>query len=260
MIDAELDKVEAIAADPAYQQLNVWRLGKESTDVIMVSPVNGLILMQGTNNTGFKHIAAQHLFPRSLRTLSKKQPGKSDFSYKWWDAKDFLLIAQEIFQPENLNTDDNTNQHLYELYEGDSGYYHTVKRFRLLVYRNRKIIHTIYPLESVAPKHPKGFRYVAGDPNIRISLMEMTAEIDVKYFDRKGAVMYFLHCIFNYRSRTFSLELTDSRKNRMIHSFMQGSFTPGHDFPNGFDATLLSRKVVKYTDEVIMGFEAEASD
>lgn len=114
------------------------------------------------------------------------------FSIKKFLDLDFITIADEIFKTENSNIDDNTSIELYDLYVGNSLYLDKPITYNLLLYKNSKIIHNLFPTENQFNKYPKGFQLYRKLVKSQCDYYNGYFEYEINYFDNEGKNLYKL--------------------------------------------------------------------
>ncbi len=149
----EMQEIIDEAKNSIYSEPNMSHYGISKTSIIGVSPTNGLILANGNEWTGYRHIMERH-------NITSRKPywdynNKLDNPTKFRPTlvpADYLIVASKIFQPINLDSSKNKFPDRYEVYTGNFTHYDGVElRYRLLVYKSTKIIHTFYLCENKKP-------------------------------------------------------------------------------------------------------------
>lgn len=152
----EIESIQQEAKDPKYQIPNLLHHGSKRTSIFRISLETGLILIHGDEWTGMKHIDHRHS-PNSRNHW--KESGKLDDPSKFHlnlPPMRYLAVADQIYGPNNLNHKDNKHENLFELYEGKATIDHLKEtNYRLLVYKNTRIIHTFFVHERGRPFNKK---------------------------------------------------------------------------------------------------------
>lgn len=153
----EIDKITTESNDPKYQVRNLLHLGLTLTSIMRISAKAGLILIRGNRFTGFDHILERHSSNSKAAhwKVDKKVylENPSRFSLDTTPIYDYLHIAESVYLPENLVTDENKRPDLFDLYIG----LHTDKEarianYKLVLYKNSKIIHSLFPTKKTFNK------------------------------------------------------------------------------------------------------------
>ncbi len=108
----ELNSIEAEAlANQDYRIENEIRFGRNKSSILRVSPVTGLILVHGNENTGYTHILNRHTDPRNFTTWLMNEQNQQSSKFiikKWWDL-DFMTIADDVYKQINGKQNNNNN-------------------------------------------------------------------------------------------------------------------------------------------------------
>ncbi len=169
----EINGIEIAAKHPAYRISNVMVLGSNSIfDIVKVSELKGLVLIKGNKYFGLKHLNERHSHyskkdfwvkdPKNRINAVGKEIKKLDnpsrFSKFSIPFLEFVRIAEDLYDSKFLNKEKNTKQEILELYigESDRNIEGVLRRYKLLLYKETKIIHTLFPLnEKSKKKRPK---------------------------------------------------------------------------------------------------------
>lgn len=153
----ELNSIIEEARNPIYSEPNLLHLGSNKTSIIGVSKANGLTLVYGTEDTGYKHIIERH-------SLTSRNP--------YWDDKnkignptkfnlnlapiEYLYVASQIYKPENINIAKNKNPEKFEVYIGLYKHFDGCEiEYKLILYKGTKIIHTFFINDNKKPFNKK---------------------------------------------------------------------------------------------------------
>lgn len=193
------------AKNPIYRDPTVLTLGRKKIDIVRVTPINGLIFINGNDHTGFIHINQRHLQFQEVPKWSK-QKDKSGLKYFKLDKPSFFHssivpiydypnIAEALYKPENLNIVDNRTPEFVDLY---SGFYHPKHYpqapYRLLLYKGTKIVHNLYPITNQFSPI-RALNYKRGSPKAVHEVKSAKTTIEIPYFDHKKTIRYKI--IFN---------------------------------------------------------------
>ena len=147
------EEIEFISLDSKnnmYNDPNLMHPSFKKTHIMRVSPTKKLILFYGNQDTGFRHIQNRHSSTSFMPfwNLDKKLENPSKFNKMISPIFHYLEIAEQIFKRENIEIEKNYNKELLDLYIGKAIINETEENYKLLLYRDTKIIHTLYPKSS----------------------------------------------------------------------------------------------------------------
>lgn len=196
---SDLLEITKEAEKPIYKEQNLLLIGRKPTDIVRVSVKKGLILIHGNEHTGLQHINLRHNQFQGSPTWKKKSKGglkeyildnPSRFSISTIPFYDYIRIAEELFKEENKNIENNTNKKYCDLYEGDVTLNHIEKsRYRLVLYKDTRIIHNLYPVEGKFTKK-KIINYYKGSVSMTEYCASCLMIIKVPYLNHKNIVVY----------------------------------------------------------------------
>ena len=144
-----LEVLVIAAASPELQ--NPLNIGACSfrTSIFKITPKNGIIFIWGDSETGFNHLHERHSF-WSEKYYWKQEGDKvvldnpSKFKRDSLPIEHYIRLADELYSKQNLNNEKNKSKELFDLYTGfveENG----KTKFHMLLYKDTKIIHTLYP-------------------------------------------------------------------------------------------------------------------
>ncbi len=142
---------EDVASNPIWRHPFVLTIGKFPTSVEKVTPKNGLIFIKGNDQTGYQHIVNRHAAVYNQPTWKQKDGASilnnpTRFSPNTPPIR-YPEIADKIFDTVNLNKCSNTCPERFDVIEGDyTDDIETVK-YRLVLYKGTRIIHSFYPVD-----------------------------------------------------------------------------------------------------------------
>jgi hypothetical protein len=142
-----------------------WKMGvlakftKHWYDVLTVSPL-GLIHIHGNQDTGWKHIMDRHGYFSNKSYFGDGAVGNPNkFTSSSIPIHDYRDIADEIFLQQQKDSRPHPDDQLFEKYKGTSTNYTgstgKVQEFQLVLYKNTKIVHSLYPSKNLEGKSPK---------------------------------------------------------------------------------------------------------
>lgn len=161
------------------------------THIVKVSKETGLILFYGNSATGYKHIIERHA-NSTLKPFWKennKLESPSKFSNEIAPYF-YLKLADQIYKPENLNSHKNTSSEVFELYEGESILNGIHGEYRLILYKNTKIINTLYPLSKVANLKLNTGSFARGGISFSYDTKNAVTTLKIPYKDSNDKVVY----------------------------------------------------------------------
>jgi hypothetical protein len=174
----------------------------------------GLIFIQGTDDTGFIHINKRHSAysndiywnnfydhkgdviekENGLGRKKHKLDNPSRFNPMSIPIFDYLKIADEIFEESNLNIEDNKNKDLFDVFDGIPLQTNNDEvKYRLITYKNSKIVHTLFPLSKKYNKQVKLLVNFARDnPKSKHNILRDDFQIEIQYKDEYQIVRYII--------------------------------------------------------------------
>lgn len=167
--------------------------GQQHTSVLRISPKNKLILIRGNHYTGFIHIHNRHEFFSTEIFFNKD--GKVDTPTKFHKKSipiiDYIDIADTIFKPDNLSAKNNRPNE-FDVYDGvfDSNNY-LAGKYRLVIYKETKIIHTLHALDDKKKKKTKT-GYARGKLQVEQNSNLGTYKIAIPYFNNKKELKFLI--------------------------------------------------------------------
>ncbi len=182
--------------------LTMMKCGRDFATVYWVSNNKGLIWIKGNDDTGLEHISNRHNWSSTRQYWRFDQTEKLDnpsrFSPEAYPLEHFDRIAEDIFDKENLNIDKNKNPEIFDVYEGESSYQNNGEKskFRLIVYKDTPIVHTLIPLKGkkkimVNLKRGNCQGKITQDNN------ELLYLFGVPYRNQKGEAIFSFQIIYN---------------------------------------------------------------
>jgi len=201
----ELSLIEDFATkNPQFRNPMLMNLTKYPTDIVKLSPIQGLIFAKGNEYTGFDHIHQRHerwtSKPKWIE--SKDNQGNIDIRLQnqglFRDDSipffDYCNISESVYKKENLNSEKNKRPELFEMYTGE----HThkdgiISQYNLLVYKGTKVVHTLFPQSNKNnPKRVNGFKYTRGGVSGSWDIMNSVIMINIPYLNHQEIVKYIL--------------------------------------------------------------------
>lgn len=187
----EIGSILYDASDPKYQVSNLMHPGFKKTDIMRISQDKKLILFKGNAHTGYQHIFERHnpLLKGATWSEGGSINESTKFSFNHIPILDYLIIAEEIYDAKNLNSDKNTKPHSFDLYIGSyTDQWNVSNSYRLLLYKDTKIIHNLFPEKKVYHqlKHVKGFNLRQCSTGFIYDVANMKVTYNFKFVDVNG--------------------------------------------------------------------------
>jgi hypothetical protein len=196
----EIKEIEKTAANnPILRHEHVVNLfGQGHTSIYKMSPRHGLIFIKGNEATGFNHIHARHDFWSTI-TFWKATDDKnaildnpSKFNKSYVPIRDYILIADGVYGPQNINTDKNNDPSRFDMFTAEfTDSYGLTAIYHLLTYKDTKIVHTLFPQtkKNNLKRHGK-LHFGRGDVIFEQSPDGTLIEITIPYLDATGKPVY----------------------------------------------------------------------
>jgi len=190
---------------------NYVSIGGSLTAIMNLSPVNGLILIGGNEDTGFEHIRLRHelysgkTYWRNDDPESVKLAYPSKFSPNSIPIFTYVQLADALYKSEFYSSAINKAPDLFDVYDGKPEIVIAEnRRFKLVLYKGTKIIHTLYPTnDKYTIKKPPGFILHKGGVSVQHNTMTGLVKVTVPYFDHHKVKCY--SAIHNYDHATHKL-------------------------------------------------------
>lgn len=211
-----ISKIEKEALNPVYRMEGVisFGLGTKSPFTIMRVTPKGLIFINGTEDTGFDHIHQRHsgnthkeywdnYYDHKGEVVEKKDilgrtklklDNPSSFHPHSIPIHDFLSIAEQIYNFENLNIEKNKNKELFDVFDGIAkGLDEIETKYRLITYKDSKIVHTLIPLTKKFNKQEKvDIDFFRQRPKTSLKLINDDYQIEIPYKDEYYVIRYII--------------------------------------------------------------------
>ena len=168
------------------------------TALIAVSDRHSLFLINGNSETGNQHIIERHNYWSTKLYTVQKENGEPVFQNQSKFPGDvspihFLMIADEIYKPENLIVDNtHADSDKFDLYIGEFLFEKKNKeKVKLLVYKDTKIIHSLF-LQSAKynKKRVKKFPFARGVVKYAKKKPNEFRKILIPYIDSNGKLSF----------------------------------------------------------------------
>jgi hypothetical protein len=255
--------VEQQAKDPIWQMGVLASFKKQWYGIMSISP-GGLIHIHGNRDTGWAHIISRHSYYSNDLYFGQGALGEpSRFQDTGIPIFDWRQVADDVFMQDNIDTKEHTDGAMFVKYTGSSAHFTNsngeTKDFILILYRNTRIVHSLFPKKSLQPDTPKSklrefkraLDYISaqkplfGDnltiriPYLNEELIEryvIVIHIDLNTMDSLGHLQvnwpnsqprFSIHTLLRF---TADLEKTDVETNNIEFTRFINSFTKYADF------------------------------
>ncbi|MCC8423576.1 hypothetical protein [Mucilaginibacter sp. UR6-11] len=151
--------VEQQAKDPIWQMGVLASFKKQWYGIMSISAA-GLIHIHGNRDTGWAHIISRHSYYSNDLYFGLGALGEpSRFQNTGIPIFDWRQIADDIFVQGNIDTKEHQDAALFVKYTGSSSRFTSSngesKDFILILYRDTRIVHSLFPKKSLQPDTPK---------------------------------------------------------------------------------------------------------
>lgn len=151
--------LSVVNASPWLRHPDIISFGKNKTDILKVTPINGVIIIQGDKDTGFEHVHSRHDF-WSTNSYWKEVNNEirldnpSLFSRKSTPILDYSNIADELFLESNKNDAKNKFPESVDLYSGKiNDQTNGDQVYHLITYKGTPILHSLFPESRQNNRH-----------------------------------------------------------------------------------------------------------
>jgi len=134
---------------PEYSNPQILHIYKGRSSIFKYNKDNGLILIYGDEHVGLEHVISRHSLLSRKRDW-KENGGLTHEATKFpieISQRYYMSIAETIYKQENKITEGNSNKDQFDVYVGEACF--AIKKalkYKLVVYKNTGIIHTLYPI------------------------------------------------------------------------------------------------------------------
>jgi len=119
--------------------------------IMTISKTKNLIFVKGNDDTGFDHLRDRHTsysfhdYWKINEEGLQKLDNPSKFHSHMMPIIDYVKIADWIYSPANINREKNRRPQLFDMYTGTYTFKDQKEKYHLLVYKDTKVVHTLYP-------------------------------------------------------------------------------------------------------------------
>lgn len=208
----QVKQIEKASQHYVYQIALLTFGSKSPFSILKVSP-KGLIFVNGTDDSGFNHIHKRHLnnskvafwtqFKDHKGNVIERKDGfgrrkhkldnPSQFHPYSIPVHDFVIIADTVYNNGNFNLEKNKNPELFDLYDGlASGLEGKEVLYRLLLYKNSRLVHTLFPLsKDFSPRNPI-VHFARQSAKSTVSIPSGQVHVEVPYTDEYDVVRFIV--------------------------------------------------------------------
>ena len=184
---------------PIYDRPIFFIGQKNYKTLIGKSPKNGLIMIEGNDDTGFRHIQKRHAYKYEYKEWKKDTPGELDYPTVFPEGELLFLhwhkIADVVYKMENFDLDKNNEPDKFDLFLGDYQYNEKKYKCVLLLYKKTKIIHNIIPIvkdKAFNRNKPSGFHFVKGKIKCISDYGREKQILDIPYLGNSDELKYLV--------------------------------------------------------------------
>ncbi|MCE7070607.1 hypothetical protein LZG74_09855 [Dyadobacter sp. CY327] len=228
------------ATDTQYQIVNLFHPGFRKTDIIRISPEKQLILFNGNEHTGYQHIYKRHnpIMKAAAWSESGSLNESTKFSFAHTPIIYYLIIAEAIYCPANLDKNKNKRPEHFDLYIGSyTDPQNITNTYRLLLYKDTKIIHNVFPEHKVYHKFKliNGFNLIQGSTGYSYEVANLKVTYQFKFFDSNWnpRVSVSVETDRHFKTEKWSYDILDQHgqilKNVEFANFRKETFLEMHD-------------------------------
>jgi hypothetical protein len=202
--------------NPNYRIYNLRKLYREDfpmTEILSVSNKNDLIMIKGNSDTGYDHIRERHSFyttkiytkTKGSENLEKSFTKPSCFSPNTAPI-DYIKIADDIYNPDNRIVDNqNEGAEYFDLYIANVIFPDSekVEPVKLLIYKDTKIIHTMYPQRDTFSRKIKqlnNFPFRRGVVEVKYLSNDLFIRINIPYENVENQLWYGINIDKDFRT------------------------------------------------------------
>jgi len=184
---------------------------RNKTNIITISPAQGIIIINGDSHTGFNHIKERHDY-WSIHSYFKQHQGDlkvdnpSKFGKKSIPIIDYQDIIDQLYNSDNLDIEKNKRPEVFDLYRGIvTNENNGSENYTMLLYKDTKILHTLFPKSkknNETKKETKTLKYAKGKVQCRLHFKPfVVVVISIPYRDNKGVAHYSFEIIREYEKK-----------------------------------------------------------
>lgn len=226
------DELNYIINKAKYSLLNnigfVSQSTKSYVDIAHISPNKKLIFIRGNNYTGLEHIIFRHnAFSHEVSPLNKAFVETSKFDKASQPLLDYSALSELLYTPSHLNEQLNKFPDKFDLYNGFVG----KTSYILLLYKNTKVVHTLYPDAPIKSRQKKKYRrgkmiFEVNGFQVNVPLLPYydkgfgTASVTIPYYDNQDKICYTFQITFLEKENVEKVALL-IYSNKVFTEFIQ---------------------------------------
>ncbi len=239
----EIEEIINKSREEPYNNLSLLHLSFKKTDIIKISP-KGLIFFHGNKDTGFIHINERHS-NYSFKPFWKnsKLDNQSKFHISIFPLQ-YVSIADEVFKSENLNNEKNSSNKVLDLYIGKAVINNVEEDYRLMLYKDTKIIHNLYPVT----KHNNikfNKKFSRGPIELKYSFDEDSKSLFLPYYNENKEICYSITITFEILKKVKNIKITKYSQQIETNNII---FTEKNITESTSDIDLLNYKLKELLD------------
>jgi hypothetical protein len=184
-------------------------------DIAHITPYKKLIFIKGNKHTGLEHIMLRHnSFSHEVNPLNKGFVETSKFNIKSKPLFDYSHLSELLYTPANLNEQLNKLPNKFDLYNDKIN----ETRYILLLYKDTKVVHTLYPDIPIRHRQKKKYRrgkliFEVRGVQVNVPLLPYydkdfeTASVTIPYYNHNDILCYAFQIIFLERENIEKMSL-----------------------------------------------------
>ncbi len=202
-----IDAVKKEAQNQMYYIYNAVSFAFGTRNPLAIHKITreGLVFIVGTDDTGFTHIHRRHSgnsgedfwddFKDDKGQVVEKFDNFGRRKYRLDNPSnfhphsipifDYLSVADQVYSSGQLQIEKNKHKDLFDVYEGLATCLNREEiRYRLVLYKDSKIVHTLIPLTKKFNSQEKYIVHFARQkPRAKLRLMNDDFQIEIPYVD-----------------------------------------------------------------------------
>lgn len=243
------DEIEKINTKAKYSILNnpgfVGQFTKFRTDIFSISPTKKLIFIQGDNFTGLQHINMRHRFYSNAHSKISDNAfvATSRFPKDSGTLFDYQKISETIYNPENVDSKNN-NPTLFDVYKGKAD--KTGTEFRLILYKDTRIVHTLFPIEKKKPQKRFEKTDIVAQWHDLVTLLAV-----IPYFDSNQILRYGIGVTFYTNKQTEEWDILIYENGKVVKHVKLGKQKVEYQFDIGIRIQQINYADVSKFEDII---------
>ncbi len=245
------EEIENICTKAKYSILNnpgfVGQLTKIKTDIFSISPNKKLIFIQGNNFTGLQHINMRHRFYTNAHSkISDKEfVATSRFPKDSGTLFDYQKISEFVYSPDNIDPQNN-NPELFDVYKAKFD----ETEYRLILYKDTKIVHTLFPIERKKPKKKFEKTDIVAQWHDLVTLLAV-----IPYFDSNQILRYGIGVTLYTNDQTEKWDILIYENGKVVKHVELGKQKVEYQFDIGTRVQQINYADVSKLEDIIYKIE-----